>query len=93
MYRILGNFSVIKGSHEKISLSKSFALWAFHENITHGENMEEYGRDWRIRSYTMMAGLSKQLDYTEVTVQSSFGALLQRASWHSMGDCALGMRS
>jgi len=57
MYRILGNFSVIKGSHEKISLSKSFALWAFHENITHGENMEEYGRDWRIRSYTMMAGL------------------------------------
>ena len=30
---ILGNFSVIKGSREKISWSKIFALWAFHENF------------------------------------------------------------
>jgi len=27
---------------EKISLSNIFALWAFHKNLTRGENMEEY---------------------------------------------------
>jgi len=31
-YHILGNFRVIKGLHEKISRSKIFTLWAFHEN-------------------------------------------------------------
>ena len=49
MYRISGNFHVIKGSREKFSRSKIFALWAFHENLTRGENVEEYGRDWCIR--------------------------------------------
>ena len=48
MYRISGNFRVIKGSCEKISRSKIFAVWAFHENLTRGENVEEYGRDWCI---------------------------------------------
>jgi len=62
MYCILGNFSVIKGSHEKISLSNIFAPWAFRENLTRGENMEEYGRDWCIRSYTMMAGLVQTVE-------------------------------
>ena len=56
-YRISGNFRVIKGSREKILRSKIFALWAFRENLTRGANMEEYGRDWCIRSYTMMAGV------------------------------------
>jgi len=26
-------------------------LWSFSENLTCGENMEEYGRDWCICSY------------------------------------------
>jgi len=47
--RISGNFCLIKGSHEKVSQSKIFALWTFHENLTRGENVEEYGRDWCIR--------------------------------------------
>ena len=35
----------IKDSREKISRSKIFTVWDFHENLTRGENMEEYGRD------------------------------------------------
>ena len=54
-YRISGNFRVIKGSREKISRSKIFAVWAFHENLTHGENVEEYGRDWCIRGYPRLS--------------------------------------
>jgi len=30
---------------------KIFAVWAFHENLTRGENVEEYGRDWCIHGY------------------------------------------
>ena len=48
LYRISGNFRVIKGSREKISRSKIFALRAFREKLTLGENVEEYGRDWCI---------------------------------------------
>ena len=44
----IGKFPRNKGSREKISRSKIFALWAFHANLTHGENVEEYGRDWCI---------------------------------------------
>ena len=33
---------------EKISWREIFARWAFHKNLTCGENMEEYGRDWCI---------------------------------------------
>ena len=61
----------MKGSREKNSRSKFFVVWAFNENLTRGENVEEYGRDWCIRgchvitksgssywsSYTMMAGV------------------------------------
>ena len=48
-YCISRNFRVIKGSREKISQSKIFVLWGFHETLTCGENVEEYGRDWCIR--------------------------------------------
>jgi len=46
----IGKFPHCKDSREKISWSKIFVLWAFHENLTLGENMEEYERDWCIRS-------------------------------------------
>ena len=39
MYCISGNFCTVKGSREKISRSKIFALLAFHENLTRGENI------------------------------------------------------
>ena len=61
-YRISGNFRVIKGSRERISRSKIFAVWAFHENLTHGENMEEeYGRDWSIRGCHVYHEIWEQL--------------------------------
>ena len=39
-YCISGNFRVIKVHVKKISRSKIFALWDFHENLTRGKNME-----------------------------------------------------
>ena len=60
-YRISGNFHVIKSSREKNSQSKIFAVWAFHENLTRGENMEEYGRDWCIRGCHVYHEIWEQL--------------------------------
>jgi len=62
-YRISGNFRVTKGSREKISRSKIFAVWAFHENLTRGENVEEYGhgRDWCIRGCHVYHEIWEQL--------------------------------
>jgi len=57
----IGNFRVIKGSREKISRSKIFAVWAFHENITRGENVEEYGGDWCIRGCHVYHEIWEQL--------------------------------
>jgi len=59
--RISGNFRVIKGSREKISRSKIFAVWAFHENLTRGEKVEEYGRDWCIRGCHVYHEIWEQL--------------------------------
>ena len=75
-YRISENFHVIKGSREKISRSKIFTVWAFHENLTRGENVEEYGlvHSWLPRlsrnlgaatgavTCTMMAGVLANFD-------------------------------
>jgi len=44
-------FTRKKGSREKISRSLIFAVWAFHENLTRGEKVEEYGRDCYICGY------------------------------------------
>jgi len=51
-----------------------FSHYGPSAKITRGENMEEYGRDWCIRGYTMMAAWSKQLDYTA-----------RRGSWGCLG--------
>ena len=59
-YCISGNFRIIKGSREKISQSKIFAVWAFHENLTCGENVE-YGRDWCIRDCHVYPKIWEQL--------------------------------
>ena len=71
VYRISGYFHVIKGSREKISRSKTFALWAFYENLTwrkRGGVWKGLVHSWLPRlpwnlggsywsSYTMMAGV------------------------------------
>ena len=66
-YCISGNFHVIKGSREKNSRSKIFVVWAFHENLTRGENVEEYGRGWCIRGchvyHEILEQLPEQLHY------------------------------
>jgi len=41
----IGKFPHYKRFAWKISWSKIFTLWAFQENLTHGENVEEPGRD------------------------------------------------
>ena len=58
-YRISGKFRVIKGSREKISRSKIFAVWAFHENLTRGENIEEYV--WKRLVHSWLPCLSRNL--------------------------------
>jgi len=61
IYRISGNFRVIKGSREKISRSNIFVVWAFHENLTRGEIVEENGRDRCIRGCHVYHEIWEQL--------------------------------
>ena len=67
-YCISRNFRVIKGSREKISQSKIFVLWGFHETLTCGENVEEYGRDWCIRGCYVYHEIWEQLYTGAVTL-------------------------
>ena len=61
MYRISGNFRVIKSSREKISRGKIFAVWAICKNLTRGENVEEHRRDWCIRGCHVYRKIWEQL--------------------------------
>ena len=64
---------------KKNSQSKIFAVWAFHENLTRGENVEEYGRDWCIRGchvyHEIWEQLLEQLHYDSMMagVLANFG--------------------